>query len=70
MPEDLWVIGTNDIVSEMSNAASFRHILMTQRLNLVFLMSPLSHTRVLCFSANQRMLHKNVTCNDDRAKHN
>ena len=44
--------------------------LLTQRLTLVFLMSPLSHTGALSFSANQRMLYKIGTCDDDRAKHN
>ena len=57
IPEDLWVIGTNDIAFEMSKVASF--FLFTQRLTLVFLMSFLSHAGVLCFSASQRMLHKN-----------
>ena len=36
----------------------------------MFLMSPLSHTGALCFSANQRMLYKMGTCSDDRTKHN
>ena len=66
IPEDPWVIGTNQIASELA----LDTFLLTQRLNLVFLMSPLSHTRFLRFSAYERMLHKNVACNDDRASHN
>ena len=42
----------------MSNAANLDPFLLTQHLTLVFLMSPLSHSGALWFSANQRMLQK------------
>ena len=55
IPEDLWVIGTNDIASEMSKAASFRPISVDPTFNFgVFDVTPFTYRSFMfqCKSKN------------------
>ena len=55
IPEDLYVIGTNSIASEMSNAASFKHISVDPTFNLgVFDVTPFTYRSFIfqCKSKN------------------